>query len=55
MIETHGNFMDQEPSPVPLLKCVAEYNASEPYEVDEGAIFETMDGKYIGVVIGGCS
>ena len=55
MIEEYGNFMDQENPPVPLEKCVAEYDASEAYEVDEGAIFKTMDGKYVGVVISGCS
>ena len=54
-MESYGSFMDQEPSPVPLSRCVAEYDASEPYETDEGAIFETADGKFIGVVISGCS
>lgn len=54
-MEEYGNFMDQEKPPVPLLKCVAEYDDSALYEVDEGAIFETMDRKYVGVVISGCS
>ena len=43
-MESYGSFMDQEPSPVPLLKCVAEYDDSHSYEIDEGAIFET-DGR----------
>ena len=47
--------MDQELAPVELSKCVAEYDISPSYELDAGAIFETMDGKFIGVVISSCS
>jgi len=55
MLTEYGNFFDQEAPPEPVVKCVAEYDASEPYEVDEGAIFETQTGKYLGVTISGCS
>lgn len=55
MLKEYGNFFDQKDPPVPVVECVAEYDASEPYEVDEGAIFKTEDGQFIGVTIGGCS
>lgn len=55
MIEKYGHFMDQECAPVLLDKCIVEYDISDQCEVDEGAIFKTIDGKHIGVVITGCS
>ena len=51
----YGNFFDQENPPVPVVECISEYNNSEPYEVDHSAIFETEDGRYVAVVISGCS
>jgi hypothetical protein len=55
MLTNYGSFFDQEEPPVPVIECVSEYNNSEPYEVDQSAIFKTEDGRYIGVVISGCS
>jgi len=55
MLTKHGLFFDQEAPPIPVVECVAEYDVSGPYEVDNGAIFKTKDGKFIGVVISGCS
>lgn len=55
MLTEYGSFFDQENPPVPVVECVAEYDASGPYEVDSGAIFKTQDGKFIGVTISGCS
>jgi len=48
-------FTDQEPFPVPVEELVEEYDTSESYELDAGAIFRTVDNKYLGVVVSGCS
>ena len=53
-LENYGNYMDQEDPPVPVIDFIAEYDASEPYEIDMGAVFKTEKG-FLGVVIGGCS
>jgi hypothetical protein len=48
-------FTDQEPFPEPMMCVLAEYDKSEPYELDSGAIFLTKKGKFRGVVVSGCS
>lgn len=55
MLTEYEKFFDQEDPPIPVIACVASYDDSEPYEVDAGAIFQTEDGKFIGVTISGCS
>ena len=55
LLKTYGYFTDQESFPVDVVDCVAEYDMQEPYEVDQGAVFETAGGRYIGCVISGCS
>ena len=55
MLREYGMFMDQQDPPVRVEKVLAEYDISEPYEVDQGAIFETINHKFIGVTIAGCS
>ena len=54
-LECASPYTDQEPFPVPIVEIIEEYNVSESYELDAGAIFKTISGKYIGVVVSGCS
>jgi hypothetical protein len=54
-LEDHAPFTDQESFPVPVVKLLAEYDISESWELDAGAIFKTKDGKYLGVTVSGCS
>lgn len=53
-LDKYNSFMDQEDPPVPVYSCIAEADFSEPYEVDEAAIFTTKNG-FVGVIISGCS
>lgn len=48
-------FTDQEIFPVPVCECVEQYDTSEEYELDAGAVFKTKDRNYLGVVVSGCS
>ena len=54
-IQDKSPYTDQEPFPVPIIKVLDECDVSESYELDAGAIFKTVNGKYLGVVVSGCS
>ena len=54
-MEKYGNFMDQDYPPIEVVEVMAEYDNEPAYEVDQGAIFRTVDNRFIGVVISGCS
>ena len=54
-MENYSPFTDQENPPVEISELIAEYDVSPDYEIDAGAIFRTINGKYIAVVISGCS
>lgn len=55
MLDKVNPFTDQEPFPVPVKELIVQYDNSPSYELDAGAIFRTIDGKYLGVVVSGCS
>lgn len=55
MIDNYDPFTDQESFPEPMDYLVEEYDRSGSYELDAGAIFKTVSGKYRGVVVSGCS
>jgi hypothetical protein len=55
MLEKCHPFTDQEPFPVLIREMVEQYDTSESYELDAGAIFRTIDDRYLGVVVSGCS
>ncbi len=54
-LENFAPYTDQEPFPVPIAKIIDQYDVSEAYGLDAEAIFKTTKGKYIGVVVSGCS
>lgn len=55
VIKEQYPYTDQESFPVPVVELLAEYNVSESYELDAGAIFKTINGEYLGVTVSGCS
>lgn len=54
-LESASPYTDQESFPIPIIKLIDEYDVSESYGLDAGAIFKTIHRKYIGVVVSGCS
>jgi hypothetical protein len=54
-LESYVPFTDQEPFPVPVIALLAEYDKSEPYEVDTAAVFLTESLGFLGCIIWGCS
>jgi hypothetical protein len=55
ILESLYPFTDQEPFPELISCLLASYNKSPQYELDAGAIFLTVKGKFRGVVVSGCS
>ena len=55
MLDISSPFTDQEHFPVPVKELVERYDTSLDYELDAGAVFKTVDDKYLGVVVSGCS
>ena len=49
-----GPYFDQEKPEVPILGKIADYDKSEPYELDAAAVFKTKTG-YLIVEVSGCS
>lgn len=54
-LESAYPFTDQESFPEPMSCLLASYDKSERYELDAGAIFTTVGGKFRGVIVSGCS
>lgn len=50
-----GPFFDQEGPQGDIVGMIASMDISEPYEIDECAIFLCRDGEYLVVFVSGCS
>jgi hypothetical protein len=54
-IKSFDPFTDQEPFPVEVVSIIGQHDTSGSYALDAGAIFRTADGRFLGVVVSGCS
>lgn len=50
-----GPFFDQEEPLSTLTGMIASMDISEPYEIDEAAVFLCANGEYLVVFVSGCS
>jgi len=50
-----GPFFDQEDADVAIIGMIESMNISQPYEIDECAVFKCRDKGYLVVWVSGCS
>lgn len=48
-------WFDQESPAIAILELIAECDDSEPYELNAGAVFRAVNGKFLVVFVSGCS